>query len=429
MVDMERSSDLNTEDRPLIEADGAAAASPAVENAGPLGGAEGLALGILIAISVSHLLNDMIQSLIQASYPLLKESYGLTFAQIGLITFTFQVTASVLQPAVGIVTDRRPQPFSLAIGMGFTLTGLLLLSASGSFGVLLLSVGLIGIGSSVFHPESSRVARMASGGRYGLAQSVFQVGGNFGTALGPLLAAFIVVPRGQASIVWFSAAALAGILILTRVGVWYGPRRNTLAPRAARAVAPLPRKMVVRTLAVLAALIFSKFVYTVSLSSYYHFYLMETFHISVESAQILLFVFLGAVAVGTVAGGPIGDRFGRKFVIWFSILGVLPFTLALPYANLFWTVALSVIIGVVLSSAFSAIVVYGQELVPGKVGTVAGLFFGFAFGVAGLGAAVLGQVADMAGIAFVYKVCGFLPVIGLLTWFLPDVEAGRRAGR
>ncbi len=272
---------------------------------------------------------------------------------------------------------------------------------------------------------------MASGGRYGLAQSLFQVGGNFGTALGPLLAAFIVVPRGQSSIVWFSAAALAGILILTRVGVWYGPRRNVLTQRtgAGRTAPPLPRKMVVRTLAVLAALIFSKFVYTVSLSSYYTFYLMETFHVSVDGAQILLFVFLGAVAVGTVAGGPVGDRFGRKFVIWFSILGVLPFTLALPYANLFWTVALSVIIGVVLSSAFSAIVVYGQELVPGKVGTVAGLFFGFAFGVAGLGAAVLGQVADMTSIGFVYKVCSFLPVIGLLTWFLPDMADGRRMGR
>jgi FSR family fosmidomycin resistance protein-like MFS transporter len=419
---MERTSDIAAENYAAMNT-----SSPTALPQNPAAQAEGIVLGIIAAISVSHMLNDMIQSLIQASYPTIRETHQLNFTQIGLITFAFQFTASVLQPAVGYATDHRPQPYSLALGMACTLAGLLLFASASSFGVLLLAAAMIGTGSSIFHPESSRVARMASGGRYGLAQSLFQVGGNFGTALGPLLAAFIVSPRGQHSIVWFSAAALAGIIILARVGMWYAPRRHSLRPRAGSAKPQrLPGKTIVRTLLVLAALIFSKFVYTVSLSSYYTFYLIDTFHVSVEGAQILLFVFLGAVAAGTVAGGPVGDRFGRKAVIWFSILGVLPFTLLLPYANLYWTVVLSVIIGLVLSSAFSAIVVYGQELVPGKVGTVAGLFFGFAFGVAGIGAAALGKVADMTSIGFVYHVCSFLPVIGLLTWFLPDTPGEKR---
>jgi FSR family fosmidomycin resistance protein-like MFS transporter len=387
------------------------------------------AFAILAAISFCHLLNDMLQSLLPAIYPMLKSHFGLDFGQVGLITLTYQLTASLLQPVVGHYTDQRPQPYSLAVGMGFTLLGLLLLSAAGSFSLLLLAAGLVGMGSSVFHPESSRVARLASGGRHGFAQSFFQVGGNAGSSLGPLVAAFVVVPRGQSSIAWFSLAALLGIVVLWNVGRWYGRRH---APRAAvpgtlRVHHPgaLSPRQVRLALAVLIALIFSKYFYLSSLVSYYTFYLISKFHLTVQSAQIHLFAFLGAVAAGTIIGGPIGDRIGRKYVIWWSILGVLPFTLALPYASLFWTGVLSVLIGLILASAFSAILVYAQELVPGRVGMISGLFFGFAFGMAGVGAAVLGELADHTDIYFVYRVCSFLPAMGLLAAFLPNLEPGR----
>jgi FSR family fosmidomycin resistance protein-like MFS transporter len=383
---------------------------------------------ILAAISFSHLLNDMMQSLLPALYPMLATNYGLDFGQVGLITFVFQLTASILQPAIGLYTDRKPQPFSLPIGMAFTLVGLIVLSVATSFPMLLLGAAFVGMGSAVFHPESSRIARMASGGRHGLAQSLFQVGGNIGSAIGPLLAAFIVLPRGQSSIGWFSVAALLAILVLSTVGAWYRRQRRTMRakPRQAASQVVLPRRTVGIALGVLGMLVFSKYIYLASLSSYYTFYLIETFHVSVQQAQIHLFIFLGAVAVGTVAGGPIGDRFGRKYVIWGSILGVLPFTLALPYVGLTGTVVLSIIIGLILASAFSAIVVYAQELVPGKPGAIAGLFFGFAFGMGGIGAAVLGEVADLTSIGFVYRLCAFLPLIGILTVFLPNLE--RRGG-
>ncbi|MBN2751657.1 MAG: MFS transporter [Rhodospirillaceae bacterium] len=389
------------------------------------------AFAVLAALSFCHMLNDMMQSLLAAIYPMLKADYGLDFGQIGLLTLTFQLTASLLQPWVGFYTDRHPKPFSLVAGMFSTFIGLFLLATASSYPLLLIGAAVVGMGSSVFHPESSRVARMASGGRHGLAQSLFQVGGNSGTALGPLLAALIVVPRGQGSVAWFSVAALLAMVILWRVGQWY---RDTRAARAkAAAAAPvglvLPRRKVMMTLGVLALLVFSKNVYMASLTSYYTFYLIETFHLSVRQSQVYLFIFLGAVAVGTLIGGPVGDRFGRKLVIWCSILGVLPFTLLLPYANLFWTPILTVIIGLILASAFSAIVVYGQELVPGKVGTIAGLFFGFSFGMGGLGAAVLGQVADVQGIRFVYHLCAFLPAIGLMTVFLPNIEKTRLEAR
>ena len=386
------------------------------------------AYAVLAAISVCHLLNDMMQSLLPAIYPILKDNYGLTFAQVGLLTFTFQFTASLLQPAIGYYTDRRPKPYSLAIGMSFTLVGLLLLSRAGSFGVLLLAAGLIGSGSAVLHPESSRVARMAAGPRPGFAQAVFQVGGNVGSAIGPLLAAFIVLPRGQESLAGFSLAAVTAIVLLTGVGRWYS--RHGLArlqPRRRRhGAAPLSRRRLGGALAVLIALIFSKFFYTASMSSYYTFYLIERFGVSVQTAQIYLFVFLGAVAVGTVAGGSIGDRFGRKLVIWGSILGVLPFTLALPHVDLAWTAVLSVPIGLILASAFPAIVVYGQELMPFRVGTVAGLFFGLAFGLGGIGAAALGRLADSTSIEFVFLLCSFLPAIGLLAALLPNVESASK---
>jgi FSR family fosmidomycin resistance protein-like MFS transporter len=384
------------------------------------------ALPILFMLSVCHLLNDMIQSLLPAIYPLLKQTFALDFAQVGLITLTFQVTASLLQPFVGIYTDKRPLPYSLVIGMGFTLAGLLLLSRASSFPMLLCAAALVGSGSSVFHPESSRVARMASGGRHGFAQSVFQVGGNIGSATGPLLAAFIVMPRGQGSVAWFAIAALAAMVMLTRIGGWY--RHHLPAHHAARKAeraSRLPKRTVVVSMAILGALIFSKYFYLASLSSYYTFYLMQKFHVTAQSAQLHLFVFLGAVAVGTVAGGPIGDRIGRRYVIWASILGVLPFTLLLPHADLFWTTALTVVIGMVLASAFSAIVVYAQELVPGRTGVIAGIFYGFAFGMGGLGAAVLGVLADHIGIEQVYGICAFLPAIGLLAWFLPKLEQPR----
>jgi MFS transporter, FSR family, fosmidomycin resistance protein len=378
---------------------------------------------ILAAISFCHMLNDMMQSLLPALYPMLKGSYALSFGEIGLLTFTYQITASLLQPIIGIFTDRSPRPYSLSVGMGFTLVGLLLLAFAGSFWLLMLAASLVGTGSSVFHPESSRVARMASGGRHGLAQSVFQVGGNVGSAVGPLLAAFIVLPRGQSSVAWFSCAALLGMFVLFNVGHWYklhGLAR--LKPRAAAAgkAGPGPRSKEVRVvIGVLLALIFSKYFYLASLTSYYTFYLISRFGVSVQSAQLHLFIFLAAVAVGTIVGGPLGDRFGRKYVIWASILGVLPFTLILPHANLFWTSVLTVPIGLILASAFPAIVVYAQELMPGRTGTVAGLFFGFAFGMGGIGAAVLGKLADAFGINAVYQMCAFLPLIGLLAAFLP----------
>jgi len=388
-------------------------------------------LAILVAISVSHLLNDTIQSLLPAIYPVLKNSFALSFAQVGLITFVFQVTASLLQPLVGTYTDRRPMPYSLTIGMGASLGGLLLLSVASSYPVLLLAAALVGIGSSVFHPESSRVARMASGGRYGFAQSVFQVGGNIGSALGPLLAASIVVPAGQKSIAWFSIVALLGMVVLWNVGGWYKRHHNATAqrPRIVRAGPALSRARIACALVVLVALVFSKFFYMASISSYYTFYLIEKFGVSVQTAQVLLFVFLASVAAGTLVGGPIGDRIGRKYVIWTSILGILPFTLILPHVGLAATVVLTIIIGFGLASAFPAIIVFAQELLPGKIGMVSGIFFGLAFGMGGLGAAALGALADHTSIVFVYQVTAFLPLIGLLTIFLPNIEREKRSRR
>jgi len=384
---------------------------------------------VIAAISVCHLLNDLMQALMPAMYPMLKDSYALSFGQIGLLTFTYQITASLLQPLIGAYTDRKPRPYSLVAGMGFTLVGLLLLAKAGSFGWLLLAASLVGTGSSVFHPESSRVARMAAGGRHGLAQSLFQVGGNLGSAIGPLLAALIILPRGQGSVAWFCVAALLGMVITANLGRWY--RHHGLArlkPKGgtAAAYAQLPPTQVRKAIGVLLALIFSKFFYLASITSYYTFYLIDHFQVSVRSAQLYLFVFTGAVAVGTIIGGPLGDRFGRKRIIWVSILGVLPFSLALPHVSLLWTGLLTVPIGMILASAFPAIVVYAQELMPGKTGTVAGLFFGFAFGMGGIGAAVLGVLADRTSIGFVYQVCAFLPLIGLLAGLLPDVESSAR---
>ncbi len=395
---------------------------------------ETMTFAILAALSVCHLLNDLNQSLVAAIYPMLKVSYHLDFAEIGLITLAFQLTASMLQPVVGMVTDRRPMPYSLPAAMGFTLVGLLLLSVASSFGAIMLAAAIVGVGSSVFHPEASRVARLASGGRHGFAQSLFQVGGSSGSAVGPLLAAFIVVPHGQGSITWFSAVALLAILLLTNVSFWYRSRRapsrrgglaHGIEAAGIEALHSLSRPKVLGAVAVLVALLFSKNVYTASLSSYYTFYLIQKFHLSVPDAQIHLFVFLGAVAAGTFAGGPIGDRFGRKPVIWFSILGAAPFALMLPYASLFWTGVLTVVIGLILASAFSAILVYAQDLLPGRVGMVAGMFFGFSFGLGGLGAAALGELADHTSIYLVYHVCAFLPLIGLLAALLPNIERRR----
>src|ERR1700712_1218447 len=378
------------------------------------------AFSVLGAISFAHLLNDMIQSLILAIYPLFKSEFSLSFGQIGLITLTYQITASLLQPLVGLYTDKHPKPYSLPVGMGFTLCGLLLMSMAGSFPVLLVAAALVGCGSSIFHPESSRVARMASGGRHGLAQSVFQVGGNAGSSLGPLLAALVVMPHGQRSIAWFSAAALLAIVVLANIGRWYQRHPAVKKARASAAVSALPRNKVLMAMTVLMLLVFSKYFYLASISSYFTFYLISKFHLTIETAQVHLFWFLAAVAVGTIVGGPVGDRIGRKVVIWVSILGVAPFTLMLPYANLFWTGVLSVTIGLILASAFSAILVYATELIPGKVGMVAGLFFGLAFGMGGIGAAVLGHLADATSIGYVYKVCSFLPLIGVLTILLPN---------
>lgn len=405
------------------ERDGAGTAGVAVRRVGA-------SAAVLAALSLSHLLNDLMQSLIAAVYPVLKESYDLSFTQVGLITLAFQMTASLLQPVVGLYTDRRPRPFSLAAGMASTLCGLVLLSAAGSFPAILAAAALVGVGSSVFHPEASRVARLASGGRHGLAQSLFQVGGNAGSALGPLLAALVVVPRGQRSIAWFSIVALAGMGVLFAVGRWYREHLAAARVRTRHAVASrgpgLSRARVEVSLGVLLLLVFSKHFYLAGLTSYYTFYLIDQFDVSVPAAQMLLFLFLGSAAVGTVAGGPLGDRIGFRSVIWFSIVGAAPFTLALPYANLFWTAVLTVPIGLILASAFSAIVVYAQELVPSRVGLIAGLFFGFAFGMGGLGAAVLGWCADRAGIETVYRACSVLPLIGLLTVFLPRLGGDRQ---
>jgi MFS transporter, FSR family, fosmidomycin resistance protein len=388
-------------------------------------------IAILAALSLSHLLNDVMQSLLPAVYPLLKAKYSLSFFQVGLITFAFQVTASLLQPLVGLYTDRRPWAYTLLCGTMFTLLGLLGLAMADSFVAILLAAALVGIGSSIFHPEASRVARLASGGRYGFAQSLFQVGGNTGTAIGPLLAAFIVMPRGQASIAWLSLGAIAASALLTFVGRWYQRhlvfRRANPHPKHGAVASPLSPARVKASIAILLALVFSKYIYLASLTSYYTFYLIHHFNVPVTNAQLYLFVFLGAVAAGTLGGGPVGDRLGFKTVIWVSILGVLPFTLVLPHVNLFWTAVLTVPIGLILASAFSAIIVYAQELLPSRVGLVAGMFFGFAFGMAGIGAAVLGWMADHYGIETVYQICAFLPLMGLLTYFLPNLEHG--AGR
>ncbi len=396
---------------------------------GRVGVAGGTAMGVLAAISFCHLLNDMMQSLLPALYPMLRSSYRLTFSQIGLLTFTFQFTASLLQPWVGALADKTPRPYSLAIGMGFTLVGLVLLAFAGSYALLLIAAMLIGTGSSVFHPESSRVARMASGGKHGLAQSVFQVGGNLGSAAGPLLAAFIVLPRGQESVAWFSCVALLGMLVLVNVGHWYKKHGITRLARAGARTAA-PRHHIALALTVLLALVFSKYVYLASISSYYTLYLIEHFHVSVRSSQLHLFVFLASAAVGGMLGGPLGDRLGSKYIIWASIFGVLPFTLLLPHASLFWTGVLTVPIGLIIASAFPAIVVYAQDLLPGRTGTVAGLFFGLAFGMGSVGAAVLGRLADHVGIDVVYHICAFLPLLGLLAGFLPDVhkDHARHAG-
>jgi MFS transporter, FSR family, fosmidomycin resistance protein len=387
------------------------------------------AFKVLGAISFSHMLNDMIQSLILAIYPVLKSGFHLSFGQIGLITLVYQITASLLQPVVGLYTDRKPQPYSLPIGMGFTLAGLLLLSIAPNFGVLLLAAALVGTGSSIFHPESSRVARMASGGRHGLAQSLFQVGGNLGSSFGPLLAALIIVPYGQGSIAWFSLAALLAIVVLVQISKWYAVHRLGSRGKATRVVTAvnLSRGKVTFAIGILLLLIFSKYFYLASIGSYFTFYLISKFHLSVQSAQVHLFVFLFAAAVGTLIGGPIGDRIGRKYVIWASILGVAPFTLMLPYVNLFWTGILVVIIGLVLASAFSAILVFAQELIPGKIGMVSGLFFGFAFGMGGIGAAALGHLADITNIEYVYKVCAFLPLLGVTAIFLPNMKRAHHA--
>ncbi len=385
---------------------------------------EGTVFGVIAAVSFCHCLNDLIQSLVPAIYPILKSTYALDFAQIGLITLAFQLTASLLQPLVGVYTDRKPQPFSLVIGMGFTLVGLLMLSRASSFMLILIAAALIGTGSSVFHPESSRIARAASGGRHGLAQSLFQVGGNFGQAIGPLLAAFVVVPHGQGSVAWFSVAALVAMVVLVQVGRWYANRQAAAKGKKVVAVQPvaLSRARIGWSIALLVAIVFSKNFYTAGFSSYYTFYLIHKFGVPVQSAQIYLFVFLGAIALGTVLGGPIGDRIGRKPVIWGSVLGVLPFSLILPYADLTWTVILTIPIGLILASSFPAIIVFGQELLPGRVGVVSGLFFGLSFGMGGLGAAVLGQLADHTSIEFVYRICSVLPAIGLLAAFLPNLR-------
>ncbi len=381
------------------------------------------AFAVLGAVSFSHFLNDLMQSLIPSIYPILKANYALDFGQIGLITMAFMFTSSLLQPIVGLYTDRNPRPFSLAFGMFFTFAGLILLSAAHHYALILVAAALVGTGSAIFHPESSRIARLASGGRFGFAQSVFQIGGNFGSAIGPLLAALIVVPLGQGSIAWFSLVAALAIVILWQIGRWYKPRIVTRkAAKAAADASTLPRGVTFFALTILVMMVFSKAFYMASIGSYYTFYLIHKFSVSTQAAQLYLFIFLGANAAGVFFGGPLGDRFGRKYVIWLSILGALPFTIALPHADLFWSAVLSVFIGFIMSSAFPAIVVYAQELVPHRLGMISGLFFGFTFGIGGVGAAVLGQIADLKGIDFVYQVCAFLPAIGLLAIFLPKMK-------
>ncbi|MFV8343311.1 MFS transporter [Flavobacterium sp. XS2P39] len=380
---------------------------------------------VLFSIAFAHLLNDLMQSVIPSTYPILKENFNLSFTQIGLITFVFQLTASILQPFVGFYTDKYPKPYSLVIAMLFTITGLGFLSISTSFWMLLVSVAFVGIGSSIFHPEASRVAYLGSGGKRGLAQSIFQLGGNTGSAIGPLLVALVVAPFGQSNIVWFVIVGILGIIILSRIALWY---QNHLNLRAAKKIAAddnlvtLSKRKIKIAIAVLLLLIFSKFFYMASMSSYYTFYLMDKFGLTIQESQFHLFVFLASVAAGTLIGGPLGDHFGRKYIIWISILGAAPFTLLLPYADLFWTGVLAVIIGIVIASAFSAILVFAQELMPGKVGMISGLFFGFAFGMGGLGSAILGYVADQTSIEYVYKLSSFLPLIGVLTYFLPNMK-------
>src|SRR5437660_2088914 len=384
--------------------------------------AAGPAYIVLGGISLSHFLNDTMQSLIASVYPILKDNYALDFAQIGLITLAFQFTASLLQPVVGYFTDRKAQPFSLAIGMGFTFFGLILLGVAHHYGIILIAASLVGLGSAVFHPESARIARLASGGRYGFAQSVFQLGGSFGTSMGPVLAALIVVPFGQPSIAWLSLIAFLAIVILWRIGVWYRPQITDKkpAPIHLHPDAPSPRRVMI-ALAVLVALLFSKQLYVSSLSSYYIFYLIEKFGVSTQTAQLYLFIFLAANAVGAFLGGPLGDRFGRKYVIWISVLGALPFTLAMPYAGLYASAVLTVFIGLILSSTTSSIIVFAQELMPHRFGMISGVFFGVAFGIGGLGAAALGKLADHTSIGFVYHLCAFLPAIALLAVFLPKI--------
>jgi FSR family fosmidomycin resistance protein-like MFS transporter len=399
-------------------------------NTGTATGTEATRFKVLGAISFSHFLNDMIQSLIIAIYPLLKGEFSLSFVQIGSITLTYQLCASVLQPLIGIYTDKHPKPYSLSLGMGFTLIGLVMLAWAPNYAAVLGAAALVGTGSSIFHPESSRIARLASGGRHGLAQSIFQVGGNAGSAMGPLLAAWIIIPHGRPSVAWFALAAMLAIAVLWNVGSWYRRQHLNRAVRAKPDAGPqgvVAQRRVAWSVAILLTLIFSKYFYLASITSYYSFYLMEKFHLSVQSAQLYLFFFLLAAALGTLFGGPIGDRVGRKRVIWFSILGVAPFSMLLPYVDLLWTGILSFIIGLILASAFSAILVFAQELMPGKVGAVSGLFFGFAFGMGGIGAAVLGSVADLHGIVFVYRLCAFLPLLGIIAAFLPDMKRPRQA--
>jgi FSR family fosmidomycin resistance protein-like MFS transporter len=406
-------------------ATGTAPAAASAVSTASTASANSTTFAVILSLSFCHLLNDMMQSLVPALYPILKESYALSFGQIGLITLAFQCTASMLQPFVGLYTDKKPQPYSLMVGMGFTLVGLLMMSRADSYPLILIAAALIGMGSSVFHPEASRVARMAAGGRYGLAQSLFQVGGNMGSASGPLLAAFIVVPQGQHSIVWFSAAALIAMFVLFQVGGWYARRRAPQRPVArgkagSGAAAPtLSRRRVSIAVAILVALLFSKNVYSASLGSYFTFYLITKFGVDVQTAQLYLFAFLVGIVAGTILGGAVGDKVGRIPVMWFSILGALPFALMLPYASLFWTGVLAVAVAMIMASAFSAILVYAQELLPGRVGLVSGMFFGFSFGLGGLGAAALGEIADWTSIETVYKITPFLLLLGILTAFLP----------
>jgi len=389
--------------------------------------ASGTVMQILFSVAFVHLLNDCVQAVLPSIYPLLKHEFNLSFTQVGLITLTFQCTASLLQPWIGLYTDRRPIPFLLPAGMCVTLMGVGLLAWAGSFAMLLVAAAMIGVGSSTFHPEASRVARLASGGRFGFAQSLFQVGGNAGSALGPLLAAAIVVGRGQGEIAWFMLLVLVAVAVLVGVSRWYSNHLMNMVKKAAQHAGPqLPRKKVIQALVVLALLVFSKYIYMASLQTYYTFFLIEKFHLPVGTAQLYLFLFLASVAAGTFAGGPIGDKIGRKRVIWFSILGAAPFTIMLPYANLFWTGVLSVVIGLVMSSAFSAIVVFAQELVPGKVGLISGIFFGLMFGISGVGAAAMGHIADVAGIETVYRIASFLPLLGIMAALLPKIDTARR---